>query len=204
MQIEHERCGWCLSDPQYRAYHDVEWGVPLHDDARLFEFLVLEGAQAGLSWLTILRKRENYRQAFAQFDALTLARFGADDVEALMANPGIVRNRLKINGTLRNARRYLAIRERHGSFTDYLWRFVEGHSQQNRFARLADVPAATPVSERMSKQLKKDGFTFVGPTICYAFMQATGMVNDHLIGCFRHAECARLADADDHTSELAL
>jgi DNA-3-methyladenine glycosylase I len=185
------RCSWCGSDPQYVAYHDLEWGVPVDDDTLLFEFLVLEGAQAGLSWLTILKKRDNYRTAFAGFDIDTVARFGASDIARLLAEPGIVRNRLKIEAAIRNARAVLAIRESHGSLARFLWQFVDGHPVQNRWATAAEIPASTPQSERMSRELRRLGCNFVGPTICYALMQATGMVNDHLVDCFRHAQLAR-------------
>lgn len=188
------RCPWCGSDPLYIEYHDQEWGVPLHDDTRLFEFLILEGAQAGLSWLTILRKRANYRQAFAGFDVEKIARFDERDITRLLADPGIVRNRLKLDSAVRNAHAVLAIREKHGSLARFLWQFVDGAPVQNRWSTLREVPAQTPQSERMSRELRQMGCSFVGPTICYAFMQATGMVNDHLVGCFRHAQLARRID----------
>lgn len=181
------RCPWCGSDPLYIAYHDQEWGVPVHDDTRLFEFLVLEGAQAGLSWLTILRKRDNYRRAFDGFSAERVARYGKDDIDRLLADPGIVRNRLKIEAAIRNARAVLAIREQHGSLAGFLWQFVDGVPIRNNPASLQEIPVQTPQSEQMSRELRRLGCSFVGPTICYAFMQATGMVNDHLVGCFRHA-----------------
>lgn len=180
------RCPWCGDDPLYRAYHDLEWGVPLHDDTRLFEMLTLEGAQAGLSWLTILRKREGYRAAFAGFDPAKVAAFTADDVARLLADPGIVRNRLKIASTISNARAVLELQGRHGSLDSYLWSFVDGAPIRNRRVTMADIPASTMISDAMSRELKKLGFRFVGSTICYAFMQATGMVNDHLAGCFCH------------------
>lgn len=183
-----QRCEWCGTDPLYVAYHDTEWGLPLHDDAKLFEFLILEGAQAGLSWITVLRKRENYRAAFDNFDAERIARYGEADVARLLANAGIIRNRLKISATIDSARAYLAIRERGQSFNDYLWQFVDHQPIINHWQNLAQTPASTAISEKMSKQLKKDGFRFVGSTICYAFMQATGMVNDHIITCPRHAQ----------------
>jgi DNA-3-methyladenine glycosylase I len=182
------RCGWCGSDPLYLAYHDEEWGLPQHDDTRLFEFLVLEGAQAGLSWLTILRKREQYRQAFAGFDAERVARFGEREIARLLGNPGIVRNRLKIESAVRNARSVLAIRAAHGSLDRFLWQFVDGLPVQNRWRSLQEIPASTPQSELMSRELRRLGCNFVGSTICYALMQAVGMVNDHLVDCFRHAE----------------
>jgi len=190
---DKNRCQWCGTDPLYQQYHDEEWGVPLWDDQRLFEFLILEGAQAGLSWITILRKRENYRAAFDQFNPLKIARYRPAKIEKLLADPGIVRNRLKVEGAVRNAKAYLNILEKHDSFADYLWQFVDGQPIQNRWATIKEVPASTPVSDRMSKTLKKDGFTFVGSTICYAHMQATGMVNDHTVDCFRHLECRKLA-----------
>ena len=182
------RCGWCGEDALYVAYHDKEWGVPVHDDRRLFEFLILEGAQAGLSWITILRKRENYRQAFAGFDAGKVARFGARDVARLLADPGIVRNRLKVGAAISNAQRFLDVQEAFGSFDAYIWRFVDGRPIVNRWKTLKQVPASTQASDALSHDLKQRGFKFVGSTICYAHMQATGMVNDHLVGCFRHGE----------------
>jgi DNA-3-methyladenine glycosylase I len=186
--LSPERCSWCGTDPLYVAYHDREWGVPLHDDDRLFEFLVLEGAQAGLSWLTILKKRGNYRRAFDQFNAEKVARYDDSDVARLLADAGIVRNRLKIESAIRNARAVLAIRETYGSLDHFLWQFVDGISVQNRWRSLQEVPACTPHSDRMSRELRRLGCRFVGSTICYAFMQATGMVNDHLVSCFRHAQ----------------
>jgi DNA-3-methyladenine glycosylase I len=187
-----QRCGWCKSDPLYVAYHDEEWGVPVRDDRRLFEFLLLEGAQAGLSWITILRKRENYRRAFAGFDAEKVARYGLRQVERLLADPGIVRNRLKIEAAINNAKRFLAVQEEFGSFDAYIWRFVDGRPIVNRWKSLKQVPASTPESDTLSRDLKARGFKFVGSTICYAHMQATGMVNDHLLDCFRHAEVGRM------------
>jgi len=184
---EPKRCPWCLGDDLYVRYHDREWGVPVHDDRRLFEFLTLEGAQAGLSWLTILKKRENYRRAFARFDAAKVARFGARDVRRLLGDAGIVRNRLKIQSTIDNARAFLRIRREFGSFDAYLWRFVDGKPLQGRRRSMKQVPGRTPLSDTVSKDLKKRGFRFVGSTIVYAFMQATGMVNDHLATCFRRA-----------------
>lgn len=182
------RCEWVGDAPFYVAYHDAEWGVPVHDDYVLFEFLILEGAQAGLSWTTILRKRENYRSAFAGFDPSIVARFGVDEIDALVDNPGIVRHRGKIEAAVKNARVFLEVQSEFGSFDRYVWRFVDGASIQNTWERLTDVPTQTPVSARMSKDLKQRGFNFVGPTICYAFMQAVGMVNDHTVHCFRHDE----------------
>ncbi|MGC2047542.1 MAG: DNA-3-methyladenine glycosylase I [Gallionella sp.] len=182
------RCPWPGDDPLYCAYHDEEWGVPLHDDRRLFEFLILEGAQAGLSWITILRKRENYRAAFDGFDAAHIARYDAGKIASLMQNPGIVRNRLKVAAAVTNAQKFLDVREEFGSFDAFVWRFVDGEPMQNKWRSLADIPATTPESDAMSKELKQRGFKFVGSTICYAHMQATGMVNDHTTNCFRHAE----------------
>ena len=180
------RCDWAGDDPLYQRYHDEEWGVPVHDDRTLFEFLTLEGAQAGLSWITILKKRESYREAFAGFDPLRVARFDARRVAALMKNPGIVRNRLKIESTRSNARAFLDVRDEFGSFDRYLWRFVDGAPIRNRWRAQRDVPASTPESDALSRDLKARGFRFVGTTICYAFMQAVGMVNDHLVRCHRH------------------
>lgn len=182
------RCAWCGDDPLYLAYHDREWGVPVHEDRTLFEFLILEGAQAGLSWITILRKREHYRRVFADFDAAQVARFDARKVESLLADPGIVRNRLKVESTLINACAFLDVQREFGSFDDYIWGFVDGQPIRNAWAELQAVPAKTPVSDAMSKDLVKRGFKFVGSTICYAFMQAVGMVNDHMVDCFRHRE----------------
>ncbi len=180
------RCEWAGLDPLYIAYHDNEWGVPAHDDRHLFEMLILEGAQAGLSWITILKKRENYRHAFDNFDAEKIAQYDQGKVEELLANPGIVRNRRKVESTIQNARAFLAIQEEFDSFDAYVWQFVGGQPKQNQWQSLAEIPAKTPESEAMSKDLKKRGFNFVGPTICYAFMQATGMVDDHLVDCFRY------------------
>jgi DNA-3-methyladenine glycosylase I len=184
-----ERCGWARGD-KYIAYHDEEWGVPLHDDRALFELLVLEGAQAGLSWSTVLNKRDRYRKVFDGFDARKVARYGQRKVASLLQDAGIVRNRLKVNAAVINAQAFLAVRQEFGSFDAYIWRFVEGTPVQNAWSDLKDVPARTQQSDAMSKSLKQRGFTFVGSTICYAFMQATGMVNDHLVTCFRHAEIA--------------
>jgi DNA-3-methyladenine glycosylase I len=183
------RCQWVPpDDPLYLAYHDDEWGVPVHDDPLLFEFLILEGAQAGLSWSTILRKRDNYRAAFDHFDPLKVATYDEAKIAQLLANPGIVRNRLKVNAAVRNAQAFLAVQSEYGSFAAYIWQFVGGQTRQNAWRTLQDLPAETAESRAMSKDLKRRGFTFVGPTICYAFMQATGMVNDHTIDCFRYAE----------------
>lgn len=182
------RCDWAGSDPLYMSYHDEEWGVPVHDDRSLFEFLVLEGAQAGLSWLTILRKRPAYRKAFAGFDPPRVARFDRRKVDRLLQNPAIVRNRLKIESAVNNARAFVKIQDEFGSFDAYQWRFVEGRSRRNRWKSVARIPAHTPESDALSRDLKQRGFTFVGPTICYAHMQAVGMVNDHVVNCFRHRQ----------------
>lgn len=184
------RCAWCTTDPLYIAYHDVEWGVPVHDDRRLFEMLILEGAQAGLSWLTILKRREGYRRAFSGFDPERIARYDGQEVETLLADPGIVRNRLKIEAAIENARAYLRLVEQNESLDGFLWDFVAGSPRQNARLHHSDVPPRTPESNAMSKALLARGFRFVGPTICYAFMQAVGMVNDHTTDCFRHAELA--------------
>ena len=186
------RCAWVPEgDPLYLAYHDEEWGVPSHDDRYLFEMLVLEGAQAGLSWSTILRKREGYRNAFAGFDAAKVARFGERDVKRLLGDAGIVRNRLKVESAIANARATLAVREELGSLDAFLWSFVGGEPLVNGWRSLGEIPAETTESKAMSKELKRRGFRFVGPTICYAFMQAAGLVNDHVVECFRHGEVAR-------------
>jgi DNA-3-methyladenine glycosylase I len=189
------RCSWCGDDPLYRAYHDEQWGVPVAQERLLFEMLVLEGAQAGLSWLTILRKREGYRRAFAAFDPERVARFDARRVARLLADPGIVRNRLKVEAAVRNARAVLALRERPGGLAGFLWGFVGGAPRQNRWRTLAQIPASTPASHAMSRELRRLGFGFVGPTVCYALMQAVGMVNDHTTDCYRHREVAALGRA---------
>jgi DNA-3-methyladenine glycosylase I len=181
------RCPWPVDD-LYLAYHDAEWGVPVHDDRKLFEFLLLEGAQAGLSWHLILKKRENYRAAFDQFDPGKVARYTGSKIAKLLANPGIVRNRLKISAAVSNARSFLAVQEEFGSFDRYIWRFVDGRTMVNHWRSMREVPARTAESDAMSRDLKQRGFKFVGSTICYAHMQATGMVNDHLTACFRHKE----------------
>jgi DNA-3-methyladenine glycosylase I len=183
------RCGWCSSDPHYLAYHDQEWGVPLHDDQRLFEMLILEGAQAGLSWLTILKKRENYRRAYANFDIATVAAYGAAESERLLQDSGIVRNRLKVAASITNARAVLQIQQEFGSLDAFLWHFVDGSPIQYNWRTLAELPARTTESDRLSKELLARGCKFVGSTICYAFMQAVGMVNDHTVDCFRYREC---------------
>jgi DNA-3-methyladenine glycosylase I len=182
------RCAWAGTDALYRAYHDREWGVPLHDDRRLFEFLILEGAQAGLSWITILRKRENYRAALDGFDAARIARYGAGKIESLLRDAGIVRNRLKLEAAVVNAQKFLEVQESCGSFDTFIWQFVDGQPRQNAWRSHAGVPASTPQSDAMSKELKRHGFKFAGTTICYALMQATGMVNDHTTDCFRYRE----------------
>ena len=186
MPRERVRCWWAGTDPLYTAYHDDEWGVPLHDDRRLFEMLVLEGAQAGLSWITILRKRPAYRRAFAGFDPRKVSRFTPAKLRSLLADPGIVRNRAKVHGAVASARAFLDVVKEHGSFDRYVWGFVGGRPIRNRRRTPKDVPAETEESRALSRDLKKRGFTFVGPTICYAFMQAVGLVDDHLVGCFRH------------------
>ncbi|HUE29541.1 MAG TPA: DNA-3-methyladenine glycosylase I [Verrucomicrobiae bacterium] len=186
------RCEWCGTDPLYVSYHDQEWGVPVHDEQKLFEFLILEGAQAGLSWITILRKREAYREAFAGFDPARVARFNARRVEHLLRNPGIVRNRLKIESAVRNARAFLRVQDEVGSFAAYQWRFVGGRPRQNRPRAIKDIPPRTEESDALSADLKRRGFGFVGSTIVYAHMQAVGMVNDHVVGCFRQREVARM------------
>jgi len=186
--MSKQRCSWPGLDPLYCAYHDEEWGVPLHDERALFEFLTLEGAQAGLSWITILRKRESYRAAFDNFDPERIARYDANKIESLLQNPGIVRNRLKVQSTVINAQKFLAVQEEFGSFDAFIWQFVDGVPKQNHRRTLAEIPASTPESDAMSKELKRRGFKFVGSTICYAHMQATGMVNDHTVDCFRYLE----------------
>jgi DNA-3-methyladenine glycosylase I len=189
---ERKRCAWAGTDPLYVAYHDAEWGVPLHDDRVLFEFLVLEGAQAGLSWSTILRKRDAYRRAFDRFDPQKVARYNKRKVSALLADAGIVRNRAKIESAIKNAKAFLEVQEEFGSFDAYQWRFVDGRPLQNHWRAIREIPAQTVQSDAMSKDLKSRGFSFVGSTIIYAHMQAVGMVNDHLTDCFRHREVARL------------
>ncbi|MBI1363335.1 MAG: DNA-3-methyladenine glycosylase I [Proteobacteria bacterium] len=184
------RCHWCGTDPLYMAYHDTEWGVPVHDDRKHFEFLLLETFQAGLSWITILRKRENFRAAFADFDPVRVAAFTQQDVERLMSDAGIIRNRSKIEAAITNACSFLELQKQEGSFDAYIWRFVDGAPLQPKRQSMKDVPPVTQLAEKISKDLKKRGFKFVGPTVIYANMQAIGMVNDHIAGCFRHAELA--------------
>ena len=190
------RCGWCGEDPLYVRYHDEEWGVPVFDDRKLFEMLVLEGAQAGLSWITVLRKRENYRRAFDDFAIEKVARYNSQDIERLLGDAGIVRNRLKVESAIKNARNILAVRDQHESFSDFLWSFVDKSPIQNAWRSLTEIPASTRESDLMSKELKRLGFGFVGSTICYAFMQSVGMVNDHLTDCFRYQEVQRCFPAD--------
>ena len=185
------RCAWAGSDPKYVAYHDQEWGVPVHDDRLLFEFLILEGAQAGLSWATILNKRDNYRLAFDHFDPQKVAAYDEAKIADLLTNPGIVRNRAKIRAAVQNAKAFLIVQQAFGSFDHYIWQFVGGNPIQNRWQKLADIPAGTSQSQAMSKDLRKRGFNFVGPTICYAFMQAVGMVNDHQVDCFRYHQVSQ-------------
>ncbi len=187
---DKKRCWWCGDGSLYQAYHDEEWGEPLHDETRLFEFLCLEGAQAGLSWITILKKREHYIKVFDGFDANKIARYNDKKLQQLLNDPGIVRNRLKVNGFVKNAKALLEMRQQGIDFDDYCWNYVDREPLQNNWKKSSQVPANTPLSDAMSKDLKKRGFTFVGSTICYAFMQATGMVNDHLVECFRYQELA--------------
>ncbi len=186
------RCEWGTVSQLYIDYHDNEWGVPVHDDRKLFEFLILEGAQAGLSWETVLKKRENYRKAFNDFDPVKVSRYGDKKIETLLGNKGIIRNRLKITSAINNAKRFLEVRKEFGTFDAYIWQFVNGRTITNRFKSIQEIPATTKESDAMSKDLKKRGFKFVGPTICYAHMQATGMVNDHVVGCFRYKEIKAL------------
>lgn len=185
-----QRCEWCEGHPLYVEYHDRDWGVPLHDDHQLFEFLILEGAQAGLSWLTILKKRAHYRAVYDGFDPAIVATYDDRKVAALLNDAGIVRNRLKVGSSITNAQAFLEVQAEAGSFDRYIWQFVEGQPLQNRFRRMQEIPASTPLSDAISKDLKRRGFRFVGSTICYAFMQAVGMVNDHLVDCYRYAELA--------------
>ncbi|MCP3942865.1 MAG: DNA-3-methyladenine glycosylase I [Desulfobacteraceae bacterium] len=183
-----KRCNWVTCDPAYIHYHDLEWGVPVHDDRTLFEFIILEGAQAGLSWITILKRREGYRKAFADFDPEKVARFTKKKIAQLLLNPGIIRNKLKVNATITNARAFLEIQEKFGSFNAYAWQFVEGKQKHNAFTYTDQLPATSKESDAFSKDLKQRGFKFTGSTIIYAYMQATGMVNDHLVSCFRYHE----------------
>lgn len=189
-----QRCTWCGDDPLYQTYHDEEWGVPIHDDQKQFEFIVLESAQAGLSWLTILRKREGYRQAYDDFDPVKVARYDEVKIQQLLQNPNIVRNQQKIRASIKNARSFLAIQEEFGSFSAYLWGFIENHPIVNHWSNDSQIPAKTELSERISKDLKKRGFSFLGPTILYAHLQATGLVNDHVTGCFRYKELSARRD----------
>jgi DNA-3-methyladenine glycosylase I len=191
MKESEKRCAWVSEDPLYIAYHDQDWGVPVHDDRVLFEFLLLEGAQAGLSWITILRKRENYRRAFAHFDPRKVARFDQAKVKKLLSNPGIVRKRLKIAGAIENAKAFLQVQDEFGSFDAYIWQFVGDRPKMNAWRSLKELPARTPESDALSKDLARRGFKFVGSTICYAFMQAVGMVNDHTVDCFRYRAVQR-------------
>ncbi len=194
-----KRCDWANKSELEQSYHDKEWGVPIHDDRSLFEFLILEGAQAGLSWSTILRKREGYRKAFDNFDARKISRYSKTDLSRLLANPEVIRNKLKIEATIANARTFLQVQEQFGSFDNYIWQFVSGRPIQNSWKKMTDIPSSSPESEAMSKDLRKRGFKFVGSTICYAFMQAVGMVNDHIVGCFRHKELKEKARGLVHT-----
>jgi DNA-3-methyladenine glycosylase I len=194
MTRTRHRCGWCGDDPLYVTYHDEEWGVPVYDDRTLFEFLILEGAQAGLSWSTILKKREAYRRAFDDFDVEKIARYDGIKISALLTDPGIVRNQLKIGSAVTNAQAFLKIQNERGSFSEYIWSFVDGRPIQNAWRTLAEIPAKAPLAETISKDLKNRGFRFVGPTIVYAHMQATGMVNDHVVECFRYPEIAAMSE----------
>jgi DNA-3-methyladenine glycosylase I len=191
MENNHKRCPWCEGDALYKQYHDKEWGVPIFDDLKLFEFLTLETFQAGLSWITILRKREHFRKAFDQFDYEKVARYGDEKINALLNNQSIIRNKQKIKAAVNNAQRFIGIRQEHGTFSQYIWDFVGGKPLQNSFKTLEEIPVKTALSERISKDLKQNGFQFVGPTVVYAHMQATGMVNDHLVGCFRYQELSQ-------------
>ena len=186
--MSKNRCKWCLGDPLYEAYHDNEWGVPVYDDQTLFEFLVLETFQAGLSWITILRKRENFRVAFDDFDYQKIADYGEDKIQELLNNAGIIRNKLKVRATVTNAQAFIRIQDEFGSFSEYIWGFTDGKPIKNSFKEMNEIPANTPLSDIISKDLKKRGFKFVGTTVVYAHMQATGMVNDHVTGCFRYDE----------------
>ncbi|MBA6414228.1 DNA-3-methyladenine glycosylase I [Parahaliea sp. F7430] len=187
------RCSWCTDDPLYIAYHDHEWGVPVYDDTRLFEFLLLEGAQAGLSWITVLKKREGYRRLFAEFDPAKVAGFSDQQLEERLLDPSIIRNRLKVFGARTNAKAFLSVQAHYGSFSEFLWSYTQSRPLQNTWADSSEVPATTPLSDKISKDLKKLGFTFVGSTIIYAYLQAIGMVNDHTLNCFRHQACRQLS-----------
>ncbi len=186
--MEKHKCGWCVGDDLYEAYHDLEWGVPVKDDATLFEFLILETFQAGLSWITVLRKRENFRKAFDNFDYKKIAKYEEDKLNALLQDEGIIRNKLKVKATVSNAKAFMQIQEEFGSFSSYIWGFIDGKPIKNSFDNYKNAPANTPLSDTISKDLKKRGFKFVGSTVVYAHMQATGMVNDHEVGCFRYNE----------------
>ena len=194
MAKEIKKCGWCVDNTLYERYHDEEWGSPTYNDQKLFELLLLEGAQAGLSWITILKKREGYRKALDGFEAKKVALYGPARINELLLNPEIVRNRLKVESAVSNARLVIDIQERTGSFSDYVWQFTDHQPTQNFFRSMEQIPTTTPASDRMSRAMKKDGFKYVGSTICYAYMQATGMVNDHLVSCFRHEQCYRLSN----------
>jgi DNA-3-methyladenine glycosylase I len=189
----NKRCDWCGTEPIYVDYHDKEWGVPVHDDRMHFEMLILDGAQAGLSWITILKRRDSYREAFDNFDAVKVSRYDDKKVEKLLTNPGIIRNRLKVNSAVKNAQAFLKIQEEFGSFDDYIWQFVNHKTIQNKWKKMSELPAKTAESDAMSKDLKKRGFSFVGSTICYAYMQAAGMINDHITNCFRYKEVKKLS-----------
>ncbi|MFX0204352.1 MAG: DNA-3-methyladenine glycosylase I [Candidatus Hodarchaeota archaeon] len=191
MTLTKKRCAWAGSDPLMVEYHDKEWGTPVHNDQELFEFLILEGAQAGLSWATILNRREGYRKAFANFDVQKVAAFTDAEFEILITNPAIIRNRLKINSAINNAKQFIKVQEEYSSFDSYIWGYVNHQAIHNQFKQLGDIPASTELSVRISKDLKKRGFSFIGPTICYAFMQAVGLVNDHILDCFRYEEIIR-------------
>lgn len=183
-----KRCGWALGDPIYEKYHDMEWGVPQHDDGKLFEFIILEGVQAGLSWITVLKRRDYYRQAMADFDPAVIAGWGEEEIAVLLQNKNLIRNRLKMEAAVKNAAAFLKVQAEFGTFDKYLWGFVQGKTIQNHWLSIKEIPAETPLSKALSRDLKKRGFSFVGPTICYALMQAVGMVNDHIVSCFRHKE----------------
>ncbi len=189
----NKRCDWCGTEPIYVDYHDKEWGVPVHDDRMHFEMIILDGAQAGLSWITILKRRDSYREAFDNFDAFKVSRYDDKKVEKLLTNPGIIRNRLKVNSAVKNAQAFLKIQEEFSSFDDYIWQFVNHKTIQSKWKKMSELPAKTAESDAMSKDLKKRGFSFVGSTICYAYMQAAGMINDHITNCFRYKEVKKLS-----------